>query len=193
MHGRLDVLGPHDGTAQKIGLDLQQHVAVAGPAVDAQLARRQLGVLAHALEQVRGLQRDRLERGAADLGAARRYTQIEALTWDEAANDFIRLDHFFDLGRRRDEALIAISHHVREAIKNAVWRGSVSAAYQPLVLQATNPDPAVLANFTIEGDALAFHYSPREIAPLDVGAPVVRTPLSVFAAWLNANGRAAFR
>ncbi|MEL7464679.1 MAG: RsiV family protein [Pseudomonadota bacterium] len=129
----------------------------------------------------------------ADLGAASAYRQIDALTWDREAQDFVRLDAFFDAGASRDEALIAISHHVREAIKALVWGGAVDGVYQPLVLQATNPDPAVLANFTLGRSGLTFHYSPREIAPLAKGAPSISVPRAVFEAFLNAAGREAFR
>ena len=128
----------------------------------------------------------------ADLGAASAYRQIEALTWDRAAQDFVRLDAFFDAGSDRDEALIAISHHVREAIKALVWGGAVDGVYQALVLQATNPDPAVLSNFTLARSGLTFHFSPREIAPLSKGAPSVSVPLSLFEPFLNATGREAF-
>ncbi|MEO1611889.1 MAG: RsiV family protein [Pseudomonadota bacterium] len=129
----------------------------------------------------------------ADLGAASDYRQIEALTWDREAQDFARLDAFFDAGSARDEALIAISHHLREAIKAQVWGGTIDAVFQPLVLQATNPDPAVLANFTLDGRGLTFHFSPREIAPLAKGAPSISVPLSLFAPFLNGTGREAFR
>lgn len=129
----------------------------------------------------------------ADLGGAQPYRQIEGLTWDRDAQDFVRLDAFFDAGQQRDDALIAISHHLRETIKLRVWGGGVAGPYQPLVLQATNPDAAVLSNFTLSRGGLAFHYSPREIAPLSRGAPTVTTPLSIFSAFLNAEGRAAFR
>ena len=134
-----------------------------------------------------------LREVVADIGGAAPYRRIEAMTWDRAAQDFVRLDAFFDRGEARDEALIAISHHLREAISARVWAGAVDAAYKPLVLQATNPDPAVLSNFVLSDEGLAFYYSPREIAPLAKGAPAISAPLALFRAWLNPTGLAAFR
>lgn len=135
-----------------------------------------------------------LRRTEADLGGASPNIQLEALVWDGAAKDLVRLDAFFDAGAPRDEALIAISHHLREAIKADLWAGKVPIEFEPLVMQATNPDAVVLSNFTISSAGiLAFHYSPYEVAPYDKGPVSIEVPGHVFAPWLNAAGRAAFQ
>lgn len=135
-----------------------------------------------------------LRRTEADLGGAHPNAYVEALVWDGATRDFVRLDAFFDAGEPRDEALIAISHHLREAIAAEVWRSEIPPAFEPLVMQATNPDAVVLSNFTISSAGeLAFHYSPYEIAPYAKGAVSLAVPDFVFAPWLNETGRAVFR
>lgn len=136
-----------------------------------------------------------LRRTEADLGALRPNVYVEGLAWDGEAKDFVRLDAFFDRGEARDDALIAISHAIREAIRYKVWDGLISEAYKPLVAQATSPDPAVLANFTFAkgGRGLVFHFSPREVAPYEKGAAAVPVPKSVFAEHLNEAGEKVFK
>ena len=135
-----------------------------------------------------------LRRTEADIGGAQPNIYVTAFAWDTATQDFIRLDHFFDPGAARDEALIAISHHLRTQIRQRIWGGKPAPAFLPLIEQATNPDAAVLSNFTMNGAAgLTFHYSPYEVAPYARGAIAVDVPTSVFSAWLNAQGREAFR
>lgn len=135
-----------------------------------------------------------LRRTETDLGARNPAIFVEALVWGVRENDFIRLDAFFDAGAPRDEALTAISQHLRETAGRRIWGGKPPAAYNTLLWQATNPDPAVLANFTIEPNgALAFHYSPKEIAPYEKGPISILTPPRVFEAFLNERGRAALR
>ena len=135
-----------------------------------------------------------LRRSETDYGGALPAVFVEALVWSGAAADFARLDAFFDDGPSQDEALIAISRHLRETIRKRVWGGRIAPAFEPLVSQATNPDAAVLSNFTLEPNgAVAFHYSPKEVAPLDRGAISILVPRDVFAAWLNREGRAAMR
>ena len=67
-----------------------------------------------------------------------------------------------------------------------------------MVEQATSPDVAVLSNFTLargtvpgKAAGLTFHFSPKEIAPQG-RAQALTIPLSPFAKWLNADGRALF-
>jgi len=123
---------------------------------------------------------------------------IEALNWDAQAQDFFRLDKFFDEGEPREDALIAIAFRLKEGIAETIWGRKVPPEWNPLVEQATSPDVAVLSNFTlapgtIPGKAagLTFHFSPKEIAP--AGKPQALTiPLSFFTRWLNADGRAVF-
>lgn len=135
-----------------------------------------------------------LRRWEEDLGGAHPHTRLEALVWDAAAKDFARLDDFFDAGEPRDEALIAISHYLRETIKADVWRGSPPIEFEPLIAQATNPDAVVLSNFTISSaGGLAFHYSPYEVAPYARGAISIELPTTVFGPWLNETGRLVFR
>ncbi|MEM7546152.1 MAG: RsiV family protein [Pseudomonadota bacterium] len=134
-----------------------------------------------------------LRRSEADLGKPVANIYVEALVWDGNAEDLIRLDAFFDVGEPRDEALILISRHLRQMIGARVWGGKVDIAYVPLVEQATNPDPAVMANFTLEPGGLAFHYSPFEIAPLKAGQVSILVPKDIFAPWLNETGRRALR
>ena len=123
---------------------------------------------------------------------------IEALNWDAQAQDFFRLDKFFDEGEPREDALIAIAFRLKEGIAETIWGRKVPPEWNPLVEQATSPDVAVLSNFTlapgtIPGKAagLTFHFSPKEIAP--AGKPQALTiPLRLFTRWLNADGRAVF-
>lgn len=123
---------------------------------------------------------------------------IEALNWDAQAQDFFRLDKFFDEGEPREDALIAIAFRLKEGIAETIWGRKVPPEWNPLVEQATSPDVAVLSNFTlapgtIPGKAagLTFHFSPKEIA--SAGKPQALTiPLSLFTRWLNADGRAVF-
>lgn len=134
-----------------------------------------------------------LRTSEADLGATNRNIYLEALVWDGATSDFVRLDTFFDAGEPRDEGLILISRHLREVIRTRVWGGKVEPLYLPLVEQATNPDPAVLSNFTLEIGGLAFHYSPFEVAPYEKGPISILVPRDIYAAWLNEAGKAALR
>lgn len=133
-----------------------------------------------------------VRRTEAALGGANPFVTVEALTWDAASEDFARLDTFFDAGEARDEALIAIAHAVREGLRRDVWGGQIAPAYLPLVEQASVPDASVLANFTLSPSGLAFHFSPREVAPYAQGAIAVAVPKSAFAAWLNETGRGVF-
>ncbi|MEM7525751.1 MAG: RsiV family protein [Pseudomonadota bacterium] len=136
-----------------------------------------------------------LRRSEADIGGQTANVYTEGLVWDAAVEDFIRLGAFFDEGEPRDEALTALSVHVREAIRTRVWGGKVSSQYVPLVDQATSPDLAVMSNFTIlpGGGGVLFHYSPYEVAPQNKGAVEIAAPTSVFAPWLNETGRRLFR
>lgn len=135
-----------------------------------------------------------VRRTEADLGGAHPNVYVTAFAWDAEARDFIRLDHFFEPGAARDEALIAISHHLRSEIRKGIWGGKPAPAFLPLIEQATNPDAAVLSNFTMNGaTGLTFHYSPYEIAPYAKGAIAIDVPAGVFSAWLNDEGREAFR
>lgn len=134
-----------------------------------------------------------LRRIEADIGGKEPNIYVEASVWDDSAADFVRLDALFDAGTSRDEALIVISRHLRETIRKRVWNGKINPAYLPLVEQATNPDPAVMANFTLENGGIAFHYSPYEIAPYAVGPVSILVPKSLFGTWLNGTGRAAIR
>ncbi|MEM8751454.1 MAG: RsiV family protein [Pseudomonadota bacterium] len=131
----------------------------------------------------------------ADLGgAAGANVYVEGLVWDGGAEDFLRLDDLFDAGEARDEALIALSRHLREGIRTQVWGGRIAKDYEPLVEQATSPDAAVLSNFTLKPGAagLTFHYSPFEVAPYARGAIAVDAPTAVFAKWLNRKGQSLF-
>lgn len=138
-----------------------------------------------------------LRRVEIDTGAARDVF-VEPLTWDAGAGDFIRLDAFFDAGEARDEALIAISRHVREAIRTEIWGGAVEGVWGPIVAQATMPDAAVMANFTLtetgggRAAGLRFHFNPEEVAPGARKVRAVDAPAAVFAEWLNQRGRALF-
>lgn len=135
-----------------------------------------------------------LRRIEADLGGKGPNIYVEGIGWDGAAEDFLRLDAFFAPGAPRDEALIAISRHLREAIRTRVWGGTVATDYEPLVAQATSPDVAVLSNFTIRpgADGLTFHYSPFEVAPYARGPIAIDAPTAIFAKWLNRDGRDLF-
>jgi hypothetical protein len=132
-----------------------------------------------------------LRRIQADLGGAHPNTYLEALVWDDSTQDFVRLDAFFDPGAPRDEALIVISRYLRETIRTKVWSGKIDPIFLPLVEQATNPDPAVMSNFTLEASGLAFHFSPYEVAPYSAGPISILVPRREFAAWLNTTGSAA--
>ncbi len=134
-----------------------------------------------------------LRRTMADLGGAHPNTYLEALVWDASVADFIRLDAFFDAGAPRDEALITISRHLREVIRKRVWNGTIDPIFLPLVEQATNPDPAVMANFTLEDGGIAFHYSPYEVAPYAAGPVSIMVPVAVFSQWMNGTGQIAIR
>ena len=123
---------------------------------------------------------------------------VEALNWDAAANDFFRLDRFFDAGTQHEEALIAIAFRLKEGIAENIWGRKVPPEWNPLVEQATSPDVAVLSNFTLapgsapgKAAGLTFHFSPKEIAPAG-RAQVLTIPLSLFRQWLNADGQALF-
>ena len=125
-------------------------------------------------------------------------TTVEALNWDAEAQDFIRLDRFFDEGRMREEALIAIAFRLKVDIAETIWGRKPPPDWSPLVEQATSPDVAVLSNFTLargtapgKAAGLTFHFSPKEISP--AGRPQALTiPRSLFQVWLNADGRALF-
>lgn len=123
---------------------------------------------------------------------------VEALNWDAGAQDFFRLDRFFAEGPQREEALIAIAFRLKEGIAENIWGRKVPPTWNPMVEQATSPDVAVLSNFTLapgtapgKAAGLTFHFSPKEIAPAG-RAQALTIPLSLFAQWLNADGRAVF-
>lgn len=123
---------------------------------------------------------------------------VEALNWNSGAQDFFRLDQFFDAGQPREDALIAIAFRLKEGIAKNIWGRKVPPDWNPMVEQATSPDLAVLSNFTlapsdIPGKAagLTFHFSPKEIAPAG-RSQALTIPLSLFSQWLNAEGRAVF-
>lgn len=123
---------------------------------------------------------------------------VEALNWDAAAQDFFRLDRFFAEGQHREEALIAIAFRLKEGIAKTIWGQKVPPTWNPMVEQATSPDIAVLSNFTLapgtapgKAAGLTFHFSPKEIAPAGK-SQALTIPLSLFATWLNADGKAVF-
>ncbi len=114
---------------------------------------------------------------------------LEAATWDGAGP--VRLDRFFDEGAARDEALAAISAHLRALMEREF---GPAPEFGPR-MQATAPDVAVLSNFTLleDGAGLAFHFAPGEVAPKDAGPVEARAPTARFAPYLNTEGRALFR
>ncbi|MFN3260792.1 MAG: RsiV family protein [Pikeienuella sp.] len=114
---------------------------------------------------------------------------LEAATWDRTGP--VRLDRFFDGGAARDEALAAISAHLRALMEREF---GTAPEFGPR-MQATAPDVAVLSNFTLmeEGAGLAFHFAPGEVAPKDAGPVEARVPTARFAPHLNEEGRALFR
>lgn len=123
---------------------------------------------------------------------------VEALNWDAAAQDFFRLDRFFDEGTMREEALIAIAFRLKVGIAENIWGRKPPPEWTPLVEQATSPDVAVLSNFTLAPGAvpgkaagLTFHFSPKEVAPAG-RSQALTIPLSLFEGWLNEEGRALF-
>ena len=123
---------------------------------------------------------------------------LEALNWDAAAQDFFRLDRFFDAGQPREEALIAIAFRLKVGIAENIWGRKVPPEWNPMVEQATSPDVAVLSNFTLapgtvpgKAAGLTFHFSPKEIAPAG-RVQALTIPLSLFEGWLNAEGRKLF-
>lgn len=149
--------------------------------------------------------RDKIQFHSSDYAAVLR--RIEARTdvtelwvspyvWS-AAEGFVRLDHFFSEGEARDEALILISHKLREGIRQKVWSGNIAGPWRERVAQATNPDVAVLANYTLakgtkpgQAAGITFHFNPGEIAP---DGPIALTlPQTLFAEWLNGEGRRVF-
>src|SRR5664280_2490061 len=69
--GRLEDLGPDDGHAEEIGLELHEELVRGGAAVDAQLGQRDAGVLLHGVEDVGALEGDRLEDRAREMSAGR--------------------------------------------------------------------------------------------------------------------------
>ncbi len=115
---------------------------------------------------------------------AGRMSFVEAQTWD--AEGPVRLDRFFAAGVALDEALAAISAHLRAELTFRFGRRTREAA--------TAPDVAVLSNFTILPGAagLAFHFGPGEVGPATAGVVTVEAPKAVFGAWLNGAGRALF-
>ena len=159
--------------AEREGAKADLEAAGAGPVGFSDEARGAFGGYASHLRIIRA-------RGAVF---------VEAATWDGAGP--VRLDRFFEEGAARDEALAAISAHLRALMEREF---GPAPEFGPR-MQATAPDVAVLSNFTLlEGGAgLAFHFAPGEVAPEGAGPVEARVPSSRFAPHLNAAGRALFR
>ena len=123
---------------------------------------------------------------------------VEPMVWSESAGDLASLDAWFTPGAARDEALSTIAIALRRGVAVNVWGGRVPNAWALKVREATEPDGAILSNFTLAaGDqagkaaGLSFHYAPGEVS--DSGRAVTLTlPHDRFARWLNGAGRALF-
>jgi len=130
-------------------------------------------------------------------GGAHGNLQLEPLTWDASARNFVRLDGFFKPGLPALKALEAIALELRKILK--ARHGKDYETWKNDVLAATMPDVTVMQNFTLEPatapgkvGGLAFHYSPYEVGPFSMGPVRVMIPQAVFAAGLRTEFKSLF-